>query len=194
MRDVPPSAIVCSGWCFQQTLCRCCWCFCFLCLRQGCGLGKARWFAFWSLLTEKPAMSFSHWASTVHGGGCPDTLSMVSTNTTSLSASLWFWAWLPGQNKLLQILLGPGKWIFTAFLRHRSYRYSDPIIKRQQNRPKTLDISSSCNHNLMLRKWDWKEEFTESFHLFLTWYFLSLIALHTVQQQFWLYKSMVCCG
>lgn len=25
-----------------------------------------------------------------------DTLSMVSTNTTSLSASLWCWAWLPG--------------------------------------------------------------------------------------------------
>lgn len=85
--------MTCCGWCFQQTLCGCCWCFCFLCLRQGSCLGKARWFVFWPLVTEKRAVTFS---SNFNGGASLDTLSMVSTNTASLSAPLWYWAWLPG--------------------------------------------------------------------------------------------------
>lgn len=141
------------------------------------------------LITEKHAMSLCHRASNFNHGESPDILSMVSTNTTSLSASVWYWAWLPGQEKLLQVLLGPGNWNFSAFLHH-----SGPIIKTQLNRSKILDINSSCNHNLMLRKWECKEEFAESFHLFLTWYFLLLIVQHTVQQQFWLHKSVVCCS
>lgn len=80
-------------WMVFPTLCRCWWCFCFPCLRQGSCSGKARWFVFWPLVTEKHAMTFS---SNFNGGASPDTLSMVSTNTASLSAPLWCWAWLPG--------------------------------------------------------------------------------------------------
>lgn len=169
-----------------------CWCFCFLCLREGSCLGKARWFAFWPLLAEKPECH-SPMGFRIFMVESPLTPFLCSA-PPPLPASLWYWAWLPGQNKLLQVLLGPGKRIVSAFLHHRGYRYSGPIIKTQQNRPKMLDMNSSCGHNLMLRKWDWKEEFAESFHLFLTWYFLSLIALHTVQQGFWLHKSVVCCS
>lgn len=97
LRDIPLSAIPAlarSGWCFQQTLCRCCWCsLCFLCSRQGSCVGKARWFVFWSLVTEKHAMTFS---SNFTGGESPNTLCMVSTNTSSLSASLWNCPWVPG--------------------------------------------------------------------------------------------------
>jgi len=68
------------------------------------------------------------------------------------------------------------------------------IIKIEQNRPRKLDTHSFYGHNLMLRTWERKEEFTESFQLFLTWYFLSLIALCTMQQGFRLHKSIVCCS
>lgn len=107
---------------------------------------------------------------------------------------------LSGQRRWLQALLGPEE------LDTWSSEFPVPfsivevagvlghIIKTEQNRPRKLDMNSFSGHNLTLRTWERREEFTESFHLFLTWYFPSLIALCTMGQGFQLHKSMVCCS